>query len=172
MSLQDFHNFLKKEHSEENIEFYTALQEYKRLCLEIPSEVLKHSESSPPNEAIALSLKAVKAKLEDMLKIFFNEESQYDLNVPIRLKKPFFHEINVVKNIHPDVFDGILENVLTMLKLSSFPNFMKEAQKVQVAINEVSMASLNRPASANPALPPKVVTVADPMTPSLSTVGS
>ncbi|KAI9329755.1 RGS domain-containing protein [Obelidium mucronatum] len=138
MSFNDFYQFLKREHSEENIEFYKALKEYKQICIDIPAEVLKNSDILVSDIVVQDNLIKAKDKLLFIMNTFFEEQSKYDLNVPVLLKKPFFSEVNVKKNIHPDVFDGILQNVLAMLKLSSFPNFQKEVEKTQKSLQETA----------------------------------
>ncbi|KAJ3016229.1 UNVERIFIED_CONTAM: hypothetical protein HDU68_012305 [Siphonaria sp. JEL0065] len=165
MSFNDFHQFLKKERSEENIEFYKALKEYKQICTDIPSQILKNSgDSSITDTTITPKLAKANEKLAEILKVFFNENSKYDLNIPVLLKKPLFHEIKDLKNIHPDVFDGVLEAVLTMMKLSSFPNFQKDVEKAQkaaavvessgsvVAVGQVVRASVGQGLAAPPPL--------------------
>ncbi|KAI9329752.1 hypothetical protein BDR26DRAFT_872156 [Obelidium mucronatum] len=175
LSCKEFHDFLLQEHSEENIEFYFALRQYKNLCAAVPEELLRNTLSPPlaipevatemltpspdntdastltiPSTSPYPSLKKpnilatceethevllskhnipqLKETLEKtIMQVFFRPNCPREVNVPSKILKPLFKAIDQDGNIHPEVFNASLDTILTMMRLSSFPNFYKMA---------------------------------------------
>ncbi|KAJ3082886.1 hypothetical protein HDU99_001300 [Rhizoclosmatium hyalinum] len=133
MSRKDFHDFLLREHSEENYEFYIALKKYEKLCEGIPREFLTDSQNVPHDDPQYPNIERAKEAMSNLITTFFITDGDFELNVPIRVKGPLLEEVQTKRNIHPEVFKDSLFTVLTMLRLSSFPNFQKEALRRSVA---------------------------------------
>ncbi|KAI9329754.1 RGS domain-containing protein [Obelidium mucronatum] len=127
LSRKDFYEFLKKEHSEENYEFYMSLKNYERQCAEIPTELLKNSAEVDASDSYYSSILSAKSAVNEMMATFFVTDGKFELNIPIHLKNTLKDEINVKANIHPDLFQDILGSILMAWRFSSFPNFQKEA---------------------------------------------
>ncbi|ORY36427.1 regulator of G protein signaling superfamily [Rhizoclosmatium globosum] len=146
LSCREFHDFLLQEHSEENIEFYFALRDYKAICAKYPDDILRNKESEvnsaqsevTTNDSTAVmpasslsrsayDLTPVEEAVTSLLNTFFLNDPPREVNVPAKILKPMFHAIQVEKNMHPEVFNASLDTILTMMRLSSFPNFYKIA---------------------------------------------
>ncbi|KAJ3123254.1 hypothetical protein HK100_011679 [Physocladia obscura] len=141
-SMKDFHEFLIKERSEENIDFYLELKSYERLCLTIPVDLLKNTMIIPTDLEQAAQLKRARDKINDLVARFFKPGKKQELNVPAKLSKPLLIEISVNNNIHPEIFKGVLENVYTMLRLSSFPNFQRLALSKGKVIPNITLTQV------------------------------
>ncbi|KAI8622072.1 RGS domain-containing protein [Chytriomyces sp. MP71] len=151
-SLEDFQNFLKAEHSEENIKFYLALRKYERICSHIPVQLLQSADEVPSDLATRHDFSAAKACISSILEKFFTPGAEDELNVPANLVRDMLRNIKETNNIQPEVFKRIMENVLTMLRLSSFPNFCKLALtegdcKPKVTVDQVLEDQLPHPMS-------------------------
>ncbi|TPX78524.1 hypothetical protein CcCBS67573_g00238 [Chytriomyces confervae] len=133
MSRQDFRDFLCREHSEENFEFYIKLRSYEKLCKNIPDDLLRNSNEVPNNTEDVEKLEAAKTACKELMQTFVAEDGEFELNIPIKVKRPLTENVNSNFNIHPDVFQDAFVVVLTMLRLSSFPSFVKEVAKKQVS---------------------------------------
>ncbi|KAI9329753.1 RGS domain-containing protein [Obelidium mucronatum] len=132
VSLKDFHNFLVRDHSEENIEFYIAFRRYQAMCDKVPAPVLTGQSKEVPDSAL---FEACKNALSDIIARFVSPKAPQELNVPRNLRNTVIAETEK-RNIHPEIFKEVLENVVTMLKLSSFPKFQKGRCKVQVNVDD------------------------------------
>ncbi|KAJ3225201.1 Regulator of G-protein signaling 20 [Chytriomyces hyalinus] len=132
MSRQDFRDFLCREYSEENFEFYIKLRAYEKLCKNIPDNLLRNSNEPPTNLEDTEKLEAAKTACKELIQTFVAEDGEFELNIPIKVKRPLTENVSNF-NIHPDVFQDAFVVVLTMLRLSSFPNFIKEVAKKQMS---------------------------------------
>ncbi|KAJ3178884.1 hypothetical protein HK101_010092 [Irineochytrium annulatum] len=69
------------------------------------------------------------AKLRDevdvIMKRFLSEGSEKEVNLPAKIRRKVTTEVYDRRNYHPDVFRPALEHAYMMMKLSSFPNFIK-----------------------------------------------
>ncbi|KAJ3199538.1 hypothetical protein HDU82_000339, partial [Entophlyctis luteolus] len=124
-SRKDFYEFMKKEHSEENYDFYTAVRDYQTLCEKIPAEVLRNVTRPVEDKALSFKLERAVAAIDSIRKKFFTPGGVVELNLPSNISRPLLHILSSKECIHPEIFDLALENILSMMRLSSFPVFWK-----------------------------------------------
>ncbi|KAI9099842.1 RGS domain-containing protein [Phlyctochytrium arcticum] len=72
-------------------------------------------------------LASLREELEDLINLYMTDGSDREINLPQNIRKRVVNEIREKRNYHPDIFKAALENVSTMMRLSSFPNFLKAA---------------------------------------------
>ncbi|KAJ3116590.1 hypothetical protein HDU96_009249 [Phlyctochytrium bullatum] len=137
-SLAEFYIFLKKEHSEENIEFYEEIERYRQFVQDklnwIPPPVSADASEPadpppPPSPEAAAFLEELQQRLQKILEVYFQTGADKELNIPASVRKRVLAEVKEKKNFHPDVFNAAVDNVCTMMRLSSFPNFYKKAMQ-------------------------------------------
>ncbi|ORY36428.1 hypothetical protein BCR33DRAFT_476664 [Rhizoclosmatium globosum] len=79
------------------------------------------------DESEVAQIEKIRDTAREIIARFFTLGGERELNVPSNILKPLLTDVNEKQNVHPDVFKAALDNVLTMLRLSSFPNFYKQA---------------------------------------------
>ncbi|KAI8847942.1 RGS domain-containing protein [Chytridium lagenaria] len=134
-SLADFYLFLRKEHSEENIEFYEEVERYKQFAKTNPAAIPRPNaavepiseEGSEEEQATAAFRAELQKRLNKIVEVYFTNGAEKELNIPSNIRKKLMHEIKERKNFNPEMFAPAIENVCTMMRLSSFPNFYKLA---------------------------------------------
>ncbi|KNC99822.1 uncharacterized protein SPPG_05196 [Spizellomyces punctatus DAOM BR117] len=87
--------------------------------------VAKDKEPSLPD--LKPILASLREDLETLIKTYMTEGADKEINLPQSIHRRILVEIRDKHNYHPDLFKGALENVTTMMRLSSFPNFIKAA---------------------------------------------
>ncbi|KAI9364998.1 hypothetical protein DFJ73DRAFT_357142 [Zopfochytrium polystomum] len=129
LSYQDFYDFLCREHSEENLEFYMAVKEYTRLASTVPAELLVPSKdggaAADDGQPARPELVPLTSALDSILATFFTSDGEKELNVPAKIASHVVQAIWRDQDFRPAVFDAAVENVCTMLRLSSFPSFCR-----------------------------------------------
>ncbi|KAJ3323327.1 hypothetical protein HDU76_013675 [Blyttiomyces sp. JEL0837] len=85
------------------------------------------TQSSLPELPTTPEFLTLKAAMDKILKIYFTEGTEKELNIPFQIRSRVVMEVKERRNYHPDVFDAAIENVTTMMRLSSFPNFYRTA---------------------------------------------
>ncbi|KAJ3113521.1 hypothetical protein HDU96_003303 [Phlyctochytrium bullatum] len=80
-----------------------------------------------PQHSDPAAVAKLKEEVETILKTFLTEGSAKEVNVPAKIRRKVSQEISERKNYHPDIFRPALEHAYVMMKLSSFPNFVKTA---------------------------------------------
>ncbi|KAJ3409721.1 hypothetical protein HDV05_004295 [Chytridiales sp. JEL 0842] len=160
LSADSFYNFLKSEHSEENMEFYRAYKAYKASAepyltlLNAPANLstpLTPREPSTPStteqsnnnnnadESQASSQQpkqeerptkvpeSLRQELNQILDTYFTPGTPKELNVPDKIRKKLIADIETDNVLHPEVLRDAVDNVCTMMRLSSFPSFYRAA---------------------------------------------
>jgi hypothetical protein len=70
----------------------------------------------------------LKEQICGILDTYFTPGTQKELNVPDKIRKKLVKDVKELGLLHPDVFLDAVDNVCTMMRLSSFPNFYRAAQ--------------------------------------------
>ncbi|KAJ1539234.1 hypothetical protein HK405_013100 [Cladochytrium tenue] len=141
---KEFYDFLCNEHSEENVEFYNTYQSYKVLAAGLPAAVLRPQSAfdALPDGCDRALARSLRSMLERVLRDFFTQGAEFELNVPAKVVRRLLEDVaplddqpddveleDVVRRCYdPCVFDGAVEAVLTMMRLSSLPSFLKYAK--------------------------------------------
>ncbi|KAJ3355472.1 hypothetical protein HDU83_003450 [Entophlyctis luteolus] len=107
-----FYDFLKREHSEENIEFYNEVKKFKLFVTETPESVEKQN--------------IIKSKSNEIIAKFVavNSEKELNLNSKIRAALQAKAEAG---DFSPDMFQESVDHICTTMRLSSFPSFYRDA---------------------------------------------
>ncbi|KAI8910716.1 hypothetical protein DFJ77DRAFT_470815 [Powellomyces hirtus] len=93
-----------------------------------PASPGTESEKQPANcGRLEESMRALRADMERIISTYLLQDSAKEINLPDVLRKRILNEVRENNNLHPDLFKGAIENVTTMMRLSSFPNFLKQA---------------------------------------------
>ncbi|KAJ3193231.1 hypothetical protein HDU67_005204, partial [Dinochytrium kinnereticum] len=115
--LADFYLFLRKEHSEENIEFYEEVERYKAFAKTnfsaipspLTSEEPQPSESTDSEETIQFR-DELKLRMAKIMEVYFTTGAEKELNIPANIRKRLMSEVKEKKNLYPDVFAPAIEN--------------------------------------------------------------
>ncbi|KAI9141563.1 RGS domain-containing protein [Paraphysoderma sedebokerense] len=67
----------------------------------------------------------LKAECERIISTYFSAGSTKELNLSFTIKKNAIEAISTKKNYHPDVFKPAVDKVLELMKMSSFPHFIR-----------------------------------------------
>ncbi|KAJ3204012.1 hypothetical protein HDU67_009814 [Dinochytrium kinnereticum] len=93
------------------------------------TENLQENPPTLPQHDDPQAVAKLKDEVDHIMKTFLTEGSVKEVNVPAKIRKKVGQEVNERKNYHPDVFRPALEHAYVMMKLSTFPNFVKAASK-------------------------------------------
>ncbi|KAJ3023241.1 hypothetical protein HKX48_003845 [Thoreauomyces humboldtii] len=161
--LADFFAFLQKERSHENLEFFSDVARYVAQALPIyeggsrrtlptigsilKSSTLSDTESrSSENSDSTLQLSIPPAQLqmlarrvESIISTYLTPQADMEINLPQTIRKRLLFEVREKNNYHPEIFEDAVDHITTMMRLSSFPNFLRSA-----------FSKDNRPAQLNP----------------------
>jgi len=176
-SFADFADFVKREHSEENLEFYQAAVRFREKALpllrtrrsssrnslssshsggslaSVHSIHSSHSHSihntmggglaalpipptvntsltSPTSDDKEAKIAALKDDLDTILTLYLTPGSNKEVNIPDSVRKRIMLEVREKKILHPDVLKPAAEHILALMKLSSFPNFVKQGNAI------------------------------------------
>ncbi|ORX86051.1 hypothetical protein BCR32DRAFT_275721 [Anaeromyces robustus] len=146
MSLDSFMDYLKKEHSEENLEFWLEAVKYREeagkyfqcqsLWIKKSDENNRCSYQMTPLSCFSPSLPEkieissdVKAKfeqtLENILKNFIVPGSDKEIGVPSSVSKKLIEEIRTKKNFNPDILKQAMDVAYENMKNNSYLSFSK-----------------------------------------------
>lgn len=152
-SLADFADFLKSEHSEENLEFWQSVVHYRQVALKhFPSRLRIHGSRASlgePSQSVA-SLASVasytrdpfeldqgtkdslKAELDIIITVFLTPGGGKEVNLGDSVRKRIVNEITEKRNYHPDVFKLAIDKIFELMKTDSFPRFILRANQSAV----------------------------------------
>ncbi|KAI9138185.1 hypothetical protein BKA69DRAFT_817494 [Paraphysoderma sedebokerense] len=136
-SLGEFENFLKTvEHSEENLEFLRIMEQYKKLVQKIApictesfltpnalNEMINNIDNTPPG--IRPAIVELTALAQSILVNYFTPGGPKELNIAFNIKQGILNGVQVKRNYHPDVFKVAIDKTLELMRLSSFPHFIR-----------------------------------------------
>ncbi|KNC99391.1 uncharacterized protein SPPG_05634 [Spizellomyces punctatus DAOM BR117] len=203
-SLQDFERFLKSEHTSENLSFWLLASEYRKEASQIyssyvaanqrqnDSEIHRRSVSSESTTGSIPSLRrhsrasladivlspsdhaVLQQKLKILVATFLTPGADQELNINGAVRKRIVAEIDDKGAVYPGVLDAVMDKVYDMLRLGSYPRFIKLASTGQIK----PPASLDRTTTENtlpetetdtvgslPAKRPRSPTLTTPSTP-------
>ncbi|KAI9138534.1 hypothetical protein BKA69DRAFT_1091112 [Paraphysoderma sedebokerense] len=146
-SLADFEWYLiSVQHSGENLAFYQRYSGYKKFlkdCADkiFPSvgansvkgyEMLFSWMNNPANQGDIeyLSMESkIKQECEEIMCEFISAGGKNELTLSTAIKQKISEEISTNKNYHPDIFKPAVQTIHDILKLSSFPQFLKHVEQ-------------------------------------------
>lgn len=147
-SLQDFTDFLKKEHSEENLEFWQSLVNYRKKALPYfarrtrqnsrsniadgassMASISSIQSSQGPEDLAPDVMETLKAELEIIVTLFLTPGSSKEVNLGDAVRKKVVRNIVERKICHPDVFKQAAEKIFELMRLDSFNRFVIQTNK-------------------------------------------
>ncbi|TPX59404.1 hypothetical protein SpCBS45565_g07753 [Spizellomyces sp. 'palustris'] len=160
-SLQDFERFLKSEHTLENLSFWLLATEYRKEASQIyssyvaatlqnNSEIHRRSVSSESTTGSTPSLRRksrasladivlspsdhaiLQQKLKILVATFLTPGADEELNINGAVRKRIVAEIDDKGAVYPGILDAVMDKVYDMLRLGSYPRFIKLASTGQI----------------------------------------
>jgi len=157
-SLDDFIGFLKKEHSDENLDFWTAIVNYRQLALPYfpnPGRTRGSKGSLLEGYGSSASLSGtgstsslsddrdkdkldpeVKAKLKQELDLivtlYLTPGGSREVNLGDQVRKKVVRDIVEKKILHPDLFKVAAEKIFELMRLDSFNRFVNKVNQASV----------------------------------------
>ncbi|KAI8622071.1 RGS domain-containing protein [Chytriomyces sp. MP71] len=110
LSRNDFYLFLKKEHSEENFDFYMSVLNYRKMC----------------KKGVDAEIGDVASKI---IETFMLSNGQREICLTSKVKTAILKSIQVDQTYTPEIFNDALLEVLSIMRASSFPKFFEENSK-------------------------------------------
>ncbi|KAL6628576.1 hypothetical protein LY90DRAFT_671304 [Neocallimastix californiae] len=146
MSLETFMDYLKKEHSEENLEFWLEAVKYREeagkffKCQDLwikksdennrtsyqMTPLSSFSPNLPETTEISSDLKAKFGEtLESILKNYIVPGSDKEIGVPASVSKKLIEEVRTKKNYNPDILKQSMDVAYENMKNNSFLSYTK-----------------------------------------------
>ena len=162
---QEFSNFLKTLHSNENLEFLSSVLKYqklanpfypfsispkksKRLSSQLAQSAIAdqtpegsfdaHNPVSPPNygdDLFQRSLENIKAAVLRIFETYLVVGAPEEISLPSRLRDPLVNEIQK-GHYHPDIFNASYDFISMLLRQGSFNQFLAFAAKSPIVPSE------------------------------------
>ncbi|KAI8911824.1 RGS domain-containing protein [Gorgonomyces haynaldii] len=159
-SYQDYYEYLKITHSEENLEFLDAVRQYQQQAIKVFPYKLNKNQSldtpmsprSPPpqdvdptqpvqgslsDEEFEKLLAKLKAQSDAIYDTWISNEAPREVNLPYKIKKPFM-DWREKQVLHPDIYNASFDHILMMLQNDNFKRFISPDRVAQKSISPVS----------------------------------